>query len=107
MERGSYYYGSFGLVRGYGPLCRTLQEADNSVRDDSRRSRQNGGSSDRVVVFVSPDTGLCWWAEDEEDPHSRLEPIRDAHGAQAAYAIEVIMATEHIWECPRELPGFR
>ena len=102
-----FYYGSYGRVRGYGPLCRTLKEADASVRDDARRERHNGGTSDRVVVFVSPDTGLCWWAEDEEDESSRLEPLRDNHGAQAAYAIEVIMATERIWDCPKELPGFR
>lgn len=102
-----YYYGSYGLVRGYGPLCRTLREADASVRDDSRRERHNGGSSDRVVVFVSQDTGLCWWAEDDEDPDTRLEPVLTNYGTQACYAPEVIRATERIWDCPKELPGFR
>jgi len=101
-----YYYGSFGLVRGYGPLCRTLKEADSSVFDDGRTQRRNGGCSDRVVVLVSPNTGLCWWAEDEEDQGSRLDPVLTTSGQQARYEMEVIRATEELWLAPRELPGF-
>lgn len=101
-----YYYGSYGLVRGYGPLCRTLREADSSVMDDNRTQRKHGGSSDRVVVLVSPNDGLCWWAEDEEDQDSRLAPVWTPSGGQAHYEAEVIRATEELWLAPRELPGF-
>lgn len=103
----SYYYGSYGLVRGYGPLFRSLKEADASVRDDSRRQRLNGGSSDRVVVFVSTDDGLCWWAEDDEDECSRLDPVLTTHGHQARYEEAVIRAWESLWDAPKELAGFR
>lgn len=102
-----YYYGSYGYVRGYGPLHRTLKEADASVRDDARRERLHGGSSDRVVVFVSPESGLCWWAEDDEDECSRLDPVLTPAGHQARYAAEVISATERLWDAPKELAGFR
>ena len=101
-----YYYGSYGLVRGYGPLCRTLREADASVYDDSRIQRRNGGCTDRVVVLVSPDTGQCWWAEDEADQGSRLAPILTSSGQQAHYEEAIITATEQLWLCPKELPGF-
>lgn len=109
FNRGSgYYYGSYGLVRGYGPLCRSLKDADASIYADSKRQRQeNRGSSDRVVVLVSPDTGQCWWAEDEEDEGSRLDPVLTPSGEQARYAEEVIRATERLWDSPKELAGFR
>ena len=107
MSRGgSYYYGSYGLVRGYGPLVRSLKEADESVLEDSRRQRRHGGITDRVVVLVSPGTGKCWWAEDEEDQTSRLDPVLTASGSQAQYAQEVMRAHEALWNAPRELPGF-
>ncbi len=106
MNRSGYYYGSYGLVRGYGPLCRTLREADSSVYDDGRAQRKNGGSTDRVVVLVTPDSGQCWWAEDEEDSDSRMDPVLNTSGEQARYEAEVIRATEELWLCPKELPGF-
>lgn len=101
-----YYYGSYGMVRGYGPLCRNLREADSSVSGDNVTQRKNGGCTDRVVVLVSPNDGLCWWAEDEEDQGSRLAPLLTANGEQARYEAEVIRATEELWLAPKELPGF-
>lgn len=107
MRGSGYYYGSYGLVRGYGPLCRTIREADDSIFADGKKQRQeNRGSSDRVVVLVSPDTGQCWWAEDEEDPGSRLDPVLTPNGDQARYADEVIKATELLWYGPQEVAGF-
>jgi hypothetical protein len=106
MKGSGYYYGSYGLVRGYGPLCRTLKEADATVIDDSRAQRKNGGSCDRVVVLVSPNDGLCWWAEDDEDQGSRLDPVWTPGGVQARYEASVIAAHEELWLCPKELPGF-
>ncbi len=92
--RKQHYYGSYGLVRGYGPLCQTLREADDSVYDDSRAQRKNGGSSDRCVVIVSKGSGLCWWWEEADVDDSDLIPVRTVSGDQAKYVLEVIGPTE-------------
>lgn len=105
-HRGSYYYGSYGLIRGYGPLHRTLKEADNSVFEDGRKQRRNGGSTDRNAVYVTPEDGLCWWADEDNDSPSDLAPVRTPDGSQARYTQEVIRAHEQLWHAPRELPGF-
>jgi len=105
--RGSYYYGSYGLVRGYGKLCRTLREADETVFEDGRQQRANGGTTDRNAVVVTPEDGLCWWADEEDESTAGMIPVRNAHGEQARYSQEAIRATERLWEAPRELPGFR
>lgn len=89
-----FLYGSYGLVRGFGPLCRTLREADDSVYDDSRDQRKNGGTSDRNVVLVSRDKGLCWWWEEGEPPVDDLIPVRNAHGEQVAYPVEKLGTPE-------------
>lgn len=104
-----YYYGSYGIVRGYGKLCRSLKEADATVFDDGRQQRLNGGSTDRNAVVVTPEDGLCWWL-DEDDvslTHANLDPVRTASGEQARYTQEAIRAHEKLWEAPKELPGFR
>jgi hypothetical protein len=105
-SRGSsYYYGSYGIVRGYGPLCQSLREADRTVQDDGRRQRLKGGSTDRNAVVVTPEDGLCWWADDEDDAIDDMLPVRTAAGVQAQYAQEVIRAYELLWSAPKELPG--
>jgi hypothetical protein len=91
-----HYYGSYGVIRGYGPLCKTIDEADKSVFDDGRLQRRNGGSTDRNAVLVSKDTGLCWWA-DEDEGEGHLEPVRTPSSGQAKYAPEVIRSAELMW----------
>jgi hypothetical protein len=105
-SKREYYFGSYGLIRGYGPLCRTLKEADATVHADGRRQRLKGGASDRNAVAVSSSTGLCWWTDDD-DTDGNMEPVKTASGEQARYSEEVIRASERLWECPKELPGFR
>lgn len=101
-----YYYGSYGIVRGYGKLCRTLKEADESVFDDGRLQRANGGCSDRNAVAVTPDDGLCWWTDEEGESLATMPPVRTSRGEQARYSQETIRACERLWEGPTELPGF-
>lgn len=105
-RESSYYYGSYGIVRGYGPLCRTLKEADESVATDDKRQRQKGGITDRNSVIVTPEDGLCWWADEEEDTAAALAPIMTPYGAQARYATEILQAYEVLWSAPKELAGF-
>lgn len=107
MRGRGYYYGSYGLVRGYGKLCRTLKEADQTVFDDGRLQRLNGGSTDRNAVVVTPEDGLCWWADEEDDSTATMLPVKTSNGAQAGYTQEAMRAHEKLWEAPRELPGFR
>ena len=102
----SYYFGSYGLIRGYGPLCRSLRDADATVREDHRKQRLKGGSTDRNAVVVTPEDGLCWWADDEDDAVSDMTPVLTPFGDQARYRDEVIRATEELWNGPNELPGF-
>lgn len=102
----SYYYGSYGMVRGYGPLCRTLDDADSSVREDHRKQRTKGGSTDRNAVVVTPEDGMCWWADEDVEDSVNLLPVRLPSGEQACYAQEIIRAHEKLWNTPRELPGF-
>lgn len=102
----SYYYGSYGIIRGYGPLCRTLGEADDSVREDHRRQREWGGSTDRNAVAVTPEDGLCWWVDDGEETIDDMRPVITPRGEQARYKLEVMRAHESLWAAPRELPGF-
>lgn len=106
MRGSACYFGSYGLIRGYGPLCRTLEEADESVSADWRKQREKGGSTDRNAVAVSPEDGLCWWANDGDESTADMTPVRTTTGAQARYSMEVIRAHEKLWETPRELPGF-
>lgn len=101
-----YYYGSYGIVRGYGKLCRTLKEATATIHDDWRQQRANGGSTDRVEVVVTPETGLCWRALEDDESLSSMEPVKTASGEQARYTQEAIRATERLWEAPKELPGW-
>lgn len=105
-NRGSYYFGSFGLIRGYGPLCRTLKEADESVFSDGKRQRLKGGSTDRNAVVVTPEDGLCWWADEDDDSEAHMLPVWAPSGGQARYTQEVIRASEELWRAPKELPGF-
>ncbi len=102
-----YYYGSYGLVRGYGKLCRTLREADQTVFDDAKQQRLNGGSTDRNAVVVTPEDGLCWWADEEDESTATMLPVKTTSGEQACYTQEAMRAHEKLWEAPRELPGFR
>ena len=93
-----YYYGSYGIVRGYGKLCLTLREADETVFDDGRKQRLNGGSSDRNAVAVTPDDGLCWWTDEEGESTATMPPVKTASGEQARYSREAIRAHEKLWE---------
>lgn len=106
----SYYFGSFGLVRGRGPMYRTIAEADACVRRDARNERANGGTSDRNVVLVSRLTGLCWWADESEasEPMEKyLIPVRNPDSSQARYPLEVVHQYETLWRTstPEELAG--
>ncbi len=103
----SYYYGSYGMIRGYGPLCKTLKEADDSVLSDGKRQRLKGGSTDGNEVVVTPEDGLCWWIDEVDDALHALQPVKTPSGAQARYAQEVIRASEQLWNGPKELAGFR
>lgn len=106
-RESSYYYGSYGIVRGYGPLCRTLRDADESVRADGRKQRANGGSTDRNAVVVTPDDGLCWWADEEDENTGAMIPVKAPSGEQARYEQATMRASEALWNAPKELPGFR
>ncbi len=106
-RRSDYYYGSYGLVRGYGPLCQTLHEADESVFEDSRLQRRNGGSSDRNAVVVSRLTGLCWWWEEDDLHIEELIPVKTPGGPQAKYPMDMIHNCEALWDGPKEIAGFR
>lgn len=101
-----YYYGSYGIVRGYGPLCRTLKEADYSIRRDGKEQRANGGITDRNAIVVTPEDGLCWWADEEDEATGAMVPVMTPHGTQARYMLETIRAHETLWNAPKELPGF-
>jgi hypothetical protein len=101
-----YYYGSYGIVRGYGTLFRTLREADESVFEDGRIQRKNGGSTDRNAVLVSRETGLCWWAEEDETDETDLVPVRTADRVQASYPLDLIRKCEALWRGPIEIAGF-
>ena len=96
-RRQDYYYGSYGLQRGYGPLCRSMREADESVYHDIREEREHGRNSDRCVVLVSRVTGLCWWIDDVEIVIGDLAPVRMYDGKQAQYTLEVIREHERLW----------
>lgn len=93
-RRQDYYYGSYGLLRGYGPLRRNLQDAQEAVYADSRAERLAGRISDRNVVLVSRVTGLCWWMDDVEIIASELDPVRTVDGTQAQYSLADVRAME-------------
>lgn len=99
-----YYYGSYGIVRGYGKLCQTLKEADESVFDDGRLQRRNGGSTDRNAVAVTAEDGLCWWTDEEGESTATMPPVKTASGKQARYEQEVIRAYELLWETLLAVP---
>ena len=90
----SYCFGSYGVIRGYGELCKTYKEADASVIADGKTQRQNGGSTDRNTVVVSAD-GRCWWLDAEADTETAsaiggigeddLVPAKTPSGQQARY----------------------
>jgi hypothetical protein len=105
---GRYYYGSYGLVRGYGPLATSYARADWSVRQDGKEQRANGGCSDRIAIVVDAETGLCWWLDGDEDDWDErdLYPVRAVSGSQARYQREAIEAFERVFFGPRELAGF-
>ena len=92
------YYGSFGIVRGYGKLCRSLAEADETVFADGRLQRVHGGSTDRNAVAVTPD-GLCWWTDEEGESTATMPPVKTATGEQARYSQDTIRAHEKSWDC--------
>ena len=94
-----YYFGSYGIIRGFGPLCRTIEAADRSVFKDASEQRKRGGSTDRNAVVVAIDDGTCWWTDDEDciDP-AHLTPVRMSDGRQATYAITAIEAMAEISE---------
>lgn len=99
-----YYFGSYGLIRGYGPLCRTLQEADASVFTDQREQRRkHQGSTDRNAVVVDRETGQCWWLDETEARSDRR--VLTAQGQQAAYTLEQIRQQEGLWGTPQEQCG--
>jgi len=88
-----YYFGSYGLVRGYGPLYRTIEEADRSVFRDAEEPRENGGGTDRNAVAVSILDGGCWWVDDGEDiRENEMIPVRTSSGEQARYSMALIGA---------------
>lgn len=103
-----YCFGSFGLIRGYGALFKSYQEADASVFADARQQRKKGGSSDRNAVVVSMETGLCFWLDGDEDDirEEDLIPVRTADRAQARYSMDEIRRCEALWNGPREVAGF-
>lgn len=105
-EAGRYYFGSYGLVRGYGPLFRSYEDADDSVFADSRAQRRHGGSTDRNAVAVSKDTGLCWWWDEDDDRDGVMVPVKTPSGAQAQYPADVVRACEGRWDGPMLLAGF-
>lgn len=96
QSRGyQYYYGSYGLIRGYGPLCRNMRDAEESVYADARRMRDSRGTTDRHAVLVSRVTGLCWWFD--EPDNTDLSPVRDIEGKQAQYELAEIRRYEDLW----------
>lgn len=101
-----YYYGSYGLLRGYGPLHRNMRDAEESVYADHRAQRAEGSSSDRHLVLVTRVTGLCWWLDDVEINEDDLMPVRDLDGKQAQYELDAIRHQEGLWGTPEEQAGF-
>lgn len=101
-----HYFGSYGIVRGYGPLCKSLGDADESVYDDNRIQRRIGGVSDRNVVLVNRSSGLCWWWEEGDALEADLVPVRTPDGRQAVYDHDVIDNCEALWSGPSEMAGF-
>lgn len=90
-----YYFGSYGIIRGFGPLFRTIEEADRSVFKDASDQRKRGGSSDRNAVAVRASDGTCWWTDDGDDiRENELKPVRMADGSQATYAKIAVSAME-------------
>lgn len=101
VNAGDYYYGSYGLVRGFGPLFQSLKDADDSVYADGRLQRKNGGCSDRNVVLVVKVNGLCWWWEETSEATGAVPadwvPVKMADGRQAAYPMDTIRGHEALW----------
>lgn len=91
-----YYFGSYGMIRGYGPLYRSLQEADASVFTDAAEQRKkHGGSTDRNAVCVDRENGLCWWLNESDEQSDRR--VLTASGVQASYTLEAIRKQESLW----------
>lgn len=62
-------YGTYGSVRGYGPLYATRAEAETSLRSDRIACTRGAGRgySDRIVVGVDED-GACWRLDEDGEP---------------------------------------
>lgn len=105
-QGGSYYYGSYGIIRGYGPLYQSYEDADDSVFADNRAQRRHGGTSDRNPVAVSKDTGLCWWWTEEDARDGVMLPVKTPSGAQAQYSMVIIRNYEGLWGGPMMMAGF-
>ena len=85
------------MIRGYGPLCRNIKDADESVYADIRSQRERGGNSDRCVALVSSTDGLCWWIDDIEIIEEALVAMRTWDGHQAQYKVDDIKRYAELW----------
>jgi hypothetical protein len=105
QRRSRYYYGSYGMIRGYGPLRGSVLEADETVSADRRQqSRRRGGSTDRNAVAVDSVTGLCWWLEPDDQPGN--SPVLTPTGEQARYERETVRQFEATLIGPEDMAGF-
>lgn len=78
----AYKYGSYGPVRGYGPLCDSLMDAEKSVRQDGHGCARQGGYSDRQIVAVDQD-GYCYRVDDT-GAYNESDWIRSDGGSRGA-----------------------
>ncbi len=72
-------YGSYGSVRGYGPLRGTREEAESDVRSDGEGCQQQGGYSDRAVVVVDSE-GCCYYPGEDGGDDGELSWVPGAGG---------------------------
>lgn len=105
QRRSRYYYGSYGMIRGYGPLRGSVGEADQTVFEDRmQQSKRRGGSTDRNAVAVDSVTGLCWWLEIDDQPGN--SPVLTPTAGQAKYEREAIQRFEALLIEPEDMAGF-
>jgi hypothetical protein len=84
-------WGTYGSVRGYGPLRATREQAEGDLRADVSGCHRQHGYSDRQVVAVDAD-GVCWAVDYDGDAPIVLHWVRGPGGGRAAHYSHAEMA---------------